>query len=311
MSRMRCMFTANDVPPVRSRDAATPRGNHCALKTAGHTRSPGGLQARGAIPELPSDAVRSRATSNRRSDDSDAHAVGVQSMGARRGQRRTRTAEYDSFSVADDSARPDAELPVNRRSPLSCSKTSESRWSLFATRQPSSPVAQVDALPRGRTRATRRRRKARSPGAQFRIRPRDRTSNRSCDIAAAGACRCWSTSLPTIWSASGIRRAPPGTLRQSACGTAQAGSEPKLWLGPAALRRRLMTTARTGPRRAADLPQRRSALPPTSWREFGEFRDSCGTALSCDMTITPQSCPLPDSLRVPVLGPALGPRRHV
>ena len=67
-------------------------------------------------------------------------------MSARRGQRRTRTAEYDSFSVADDSARPGAELPVNRRSPLSCSKTFESRWFLFATRQPSSPVAQVDAL---------------------------------------------------------------------------------------------------------------------------------------------------------------------
>ncbi len=131
MSRIRCMLTANDLPPVRSRDAATPRGNHCALKTAGHTRSPGGLWARGAIPELPSDV---------------AHAVGVQSMSARRGQRRTRTAEYDSFSVADDSARPGAELPVNRRSPLSCSKTFESRWFLFATRQPSSPVAQVDAL---------------------------------------------------------------------------------------------------------------------------------------------------------------------
>src|SRR5438128_3235295 len=42
--------------------------------------------------------------------------------------------------------------------------------------------------------------------------------------------------------------------------------------------------ARTGPRRAADLPWRRSALPQTSWREFGEFRDNCGTALSCDMT---------------------------
>jgi len=37
---------------------------------------------------------------------------------------------------------------------------------------------------------------------------------------------------------------PPKRLR-----TAQAGSEPKLWLGPAALRRRLMTTARTGPHR--------------------------------------------------------------
>jgi hypothetical protein len=157
-----------------------------------------------------------------------------------------------------------------------------------------------------------------SSRAQFRIRPRDRTPNRSCDIAAAGACRCWPTNLPTIWSASGIRRAPSATLRQSACGMPQAGSEPKLWLGSAALRRRLTTPARTRPRRAADLPQRRSALPQTSWREFGEFRDSCGTALSCDMTITPQSCPLPDSLRVPVLGPAwewigtpLVPRRHV
>src|SRR5439155_10424363 len=108
----------------------------CALKPAGHTRSPGGLQARGAIPELPSDAIRSCATLNRRSDASVAHAVGVQSMSARRGQRRTRTAEYDSFSVADDSARPGAELPVKRRSPLSCSKTFEIRWFLFATRQP-------------------------------------------------------------------------------------------------------------------------------------------------------------------------------
>ena len=134
--------------------------------------------------------------------------------------------------------------------------------------------------PRGRTRATRRRRKARSPGAhrrsaigmpaarrpsertvrsiagtvgvctqwrrlpvdllyflylalrpsvsdprhcassraQFGDRPRDRTPNRSCDVAASGACRCWPTNLPTIWSASGIRRAPSATLRQSACG---------------------------------------------------------------------------------------------
>src|SRR6184192_1711452 len=87
-------------------------------------------------------------------------------------------------------------------------------------------------------------------------------------------------------------RHPPsavGGTPQSAWGTARAGSEPKLWLGPAALRRRLSTTARTGPRRAADLPQRRSALPQTSWREFGEFRDSCGTALSCDKTISPLS----------------------
>jgi len=60
---------------------------------------------------------------------------------------------------------------------------------------------------------------------------------------------------------SAVGDAPPKRLR-----TAQAGSESKLWLGPAALWRRLMTTARTGPRRAADLPQPRSALPQTSWR---------------------------------------------
>ena len=226
--------------------------------------------------------------------------------------------------------------------------------------------------PRGRTRATRRRRKARSPGAhrrsaigmpaarrpsertvrsiagtvgvctqwrrlpvdllyflylalrpsvsdprhcassraQFGDRPRDRTPNRSCDVAASGACRCWPTNLPTIWSvraASAERR-----RRRSAKALADGSSRfrTEALAGPAALRRRLMTPARTRPRRAADLPQRRSALPQTSWREFGEFRDSCGTALSCDMTITPQSCPLPDSLRVPVLGPALGMDRY-
>ena len=136
-----------------------------------------------------------------------------------------------------------------------------------------------------------------SSRAQFGDRPRDRTPNRSCDVAASGACRCWPTNLPTIWSASGIRPSAVGDAPPKRLRTAQAGSEPKLWLGPAALRRRLSITARTGPRRAADLPQRRSALPQTSWREFGEFRDSCGTALSCDKTISPLSLSIP-GLRV-------------
>jgi len=137
--RTTCRRFAQETLPLRVGIIALSR----PLGTRG-VRAACGHAAR--YPELPSDAVRSRATSNRRSDDCVAHAVGVQSMSARRGQRRTRTAEYDSFSVADDSARPGAELPVNRRSPLSCSKTFESRWFLFATRQPSSPVAQVDAL---------------------------------------------------------------------------------------------------------------------------------------------------------------------
>ena len=59
-------------------------------------------------------------------------AIAVQIRSARRGQRRTRTAEYDGFSVADDSARSGAELRVDRRSPLSCSKNFETRWPLIA-----------------------------------------------------------------------------------------------------------------------------------------------------------------------------------
>jgi hypothetical protein len=118
MSRIRCMFTANDLPLGSLKRRCHSARNHCALKTAGHTRSPGDLEARGAIPELPSDAARSRATLNRRSDDSVAHAVDVQSMSARRGQRRTRTAEYDGFSVAEESARAGAKLRVNRRRPF-------------------------------------------------------------------------------------------------------------------------------------------------------------------------------------------------
>ena len=133
MSCIRCMFTANDLPPVRSRDAATPREIIALSRPLGPQRVRAACRHAAGYPSSRVNAVRSRATSNRRSDDSDAHAVGVQSMAARRGQRRTRTAEYDSFSVADDSARPDAELPVNRRSPLSCSKTFEIRWPLIAT----------------------------------------------------------------------------------------------------------------------------------------------------------------------------------
>ena len=95
------------------------------------------------------------------------------------------------------------------------------------------------------------------------------------------------------------RHPPERRRRRSAKALADGSSRfrTEALSGPAALRRRLMTTARTGPRRAADLPQRRSALPQTSWREFGEFRDSCGTALSCDKTISPLSLSIP-GLRV-------------
>jgi hypothetical protein len=143
MSRIRCMFTANDLPPVRSRDAATPRGIIALSRPLG-TR---GVRARGAIPELPSDAVRSGATLNRRSDDSVAHALDVQSMSARRGQRRTRTAEYDGFSVAEESARAGAKLRVNRRSPLSCSTIPETRWPALVTRPGLPPAAAVGHRP--------------------------------------------------------------------------------------------------------------------------------------------------------------------
>src|SRR5881227_2296108 len=132
MSRIRCMFTANDLPPVRSRDAATPRGIIALSRPLG-TR---GVRAacRHAARHPNSRVTRSGLAPRRIDDRTIRCPCGRRAEHEREeGQRHTRTAEYDSFSVADDSARPGAELPVNRRSPLSCSKTFEIRWPLIAT----------------------------------------------------------------------------------------------------------------------------------------------------------------------------------